>query len=443
MRALVWVLVVGLAGVASAQSVEDPSLEVTEYVSGLSAPTTMAFLGADDLLVLEKATGNVRRVIGGQLQANPVLTLSVNSASERGLLGIAIDESDPQNVFLYYTQASPLRHIVARYQWDSGTASLISGQTVLDIPGTPGPNHDGGILVLGPPGEEPGQGDGSLLYAVIGDLNRQGVLQNVPLGPVEDDTSVIFRVRHEGQAAAGNPLRRRRGSLLRLRGAEQLRYGARSGDRGAVGHRERAEPYGRDQSRRCGLQQRLASDHGAGIADDGDAGRSLRVGGVELQRSRVLVGYAHRCHFDRLPHDGNGRDAREWHIPERARNALQRRRSRRGLQQRRDLPLPAERDAHRLRSPGLHRLGDLVADSATERLEVLWGDGFGIIADIKTGPDGALYVSSLSSGRIYRVAQLPSLPALPQAWGALCALGLVRLGRDCLRRQAASARVKG
>ena len=58
-------------------------------VSGLSSPTSMAFLGDDDILVLEKETGRVQRVVNGATQST-VLDLPVNFGSERGLLGIAL-----------------------------------------------------------------------------------------------------------------------------------------------------------------------------------------------------------------------------------------------------------------------------------------------------------------------------------------------------------------
>src|SRR5439155_21171611 len=49
----------------------------------------MAFIGANDIFVLEKATGKVQRVVDGTITST-LLDLPVNSASERGLLGIAL-----------------------------------------------------------------------------------------------------------------------------------------------------------------------------------------------------------------------------------------------------------------------------------------------------------------------------------------------------------------
>jgi aldose sugar dehydrogenase len=49
-------------------------------------------------------------------------------------------------------------------------------------------------------------GPDNYLYAVIGDLNHRGKLQNIIDGSDPDDTSVIFRVRpDDGSAAMDNP----------------------------------------------------------------------------------------------------------------------------------------------------------------------------------------------------------------------------------------------
>jgi glucose/arabinose dehydrogenase len=82
----------------------DPALSVRTVVSGLTTPIGVAFLGPADLLVLEKDTGRVRRIVNGNV-SEPVLDLVVNRASERGLLGIALHPDFPQNpgVYLFWT----------------------------------------------------------------------------------------------------------------------------------------------------------------------------------------------------------------------------------------------------------------------------------------------------------------------------------------------------
>ena len=68
----------------------------------------MAFIAANDLLVLQKADGRVRRVINGVLQAPSVLDVNVDNASERGLLGIAVHPDFPATpfIYIYYTESS-------------------------------------------------------------------------------------------------------------------------------------------------------------------------------------------------------------------------------------------------------------------------------------------------------------------------------------------------
>jgi aldose sugar dehydrogenase len=133
------------------------------------------------------------------LQPNPIFNTVVRNETERGMLGVAIGNisSTTKTVFLYYTEADgdQTKNRIYRYEWD-GAGSLTGGTLILDLPGEPGTNHDGGKIAIGPDG---------MLYAVIGDLNRKGMLQNNMSGPAPDDTSVIFRVDYGGNGV-GNTL---------------------------------------------------------------------------------------------------------------------------------------------------------------------------------------------------------------------------------------------
>ena len=100
---------------------KDPNLKVETLVNGLSSPTSMAFIDNNNMLVLEKG-GQVRLVTNGVLQDKPVLQVSVDTESERGLLGIAImnsintgnttttavnsNSNNNKFVFLYYTESN-------------------------------------------------------------------------------------------------------------------------------------------------------------------------------------------------------------------------------------------------------------------------------------------------------------------------------------------------
>ncbi len=177
--------------------INDPNLQAELLVEGLSWPTSMAFIDNNNILVLEKNQGTVRLISNGILQEEPVLEVDVNSKSERGLLGIAIMNRD--TVFLYYTESSQddeqLKNRVYKYHWNE--EKLVNPTLILDLPAIPGPNHDGGKLIIGPD---------NYLYTVIGDLNHEGILQNLVDGPEPDDTGVILRVNPEdGSPASDNP----------------------------------------------------------------------------------------------------------------------------------------------------------------------------------------------------------------------------------------------
>jgi hypothetical protein len=85
----------------------DTNLTVRSVFTGLNFPTSLAFLGDNDMLLLEKNTGKVQHAANGAMTT--VLDLAVNSASERGLLGIVLDPSFATNhfVYLYWTDRAP------------------------------------------------------------------------------------------------------------------------------------------------------------------------------------------------------------------------------------------------------------------------------------------------------------------------------------------------
>ena len=89
-------------------SLKDPNLKVELVARGLDFPTGIDFLGNHDFLVLEKNTGNLFRIVNGNV-SEPLIHLNVTTKDERGLLGIAISgngtngSKDNTYVYLYYT----------------------------------------------------------------------------------------------------------------------------------------------------------------------------------------------------------------------------------------------------------------------------------------------------------------------------------------------------
>ena len=221
----------------------DSNLNVRTVTTGLTMPTSMAFIGTNDILVLEKTTGRVRRIMNGTLQAAPVLDLAVNFVSERGLLGIALHPQFPGNpsVYLFWTESTTgadtnvlsqtplLGNRVDRFTWNAGAGTLTMANNIIRLralqqdAGQPERgNHDGGVLRFGPDGK---------LYIYMGDNGRRGQMQNLPdghgfnvampnaqlMGNVPDDqfggpepddahlTGVILRLNDDGTAPTDNP----------------------------------------------------------------------------------------------------------------------------------------------------------------------------------------------------------------------------------------------
>lgn len=223
----------------------DPNLQVTTVVNtGIAQPIGIVFLSANDFFVLEKASGQVKRVINGVLQAQPVLDLAVNSNSERGLLSLVLHPNFPATPFVYirWTQSSTgadsgvvsevplLGNRVDRFIWDPAAGTLTQDINLITlrsrqtdnvaVPGHPGTtnvaeqgNHNGGVMRIGPDGK---------LYLFMGDQGRRGWLQNLPNGPfltppMMDDTfggvmpdnahltGVIFRLNLDGTTPSDNP----------------------------------------------------------------------------------------------------------------------------------------------------------------------------------------------------------------------------------------------
>jgi aldose sugar dehydrogenase len=88
--------------------INDPNLKVELMVQGLDLPTTMAFLGPNDILVLEKDKGTVQRIVNGKILPEPLLDVNVATSVERCMCGIAVSKSDTTGityVFLYFTEA--------------------------------------------------------------------------------------------------------------------------------------------------------------------------------------------------------------------------------------------------------------------------------------------------------------------------------------------------
>ena len=207
-------------------SIDDPSLKLDLVMDGLQSPTSMAFLTDDSILITHKEGTISKLDLNNPTSLQPILELNnVNSKNERGLLGIAINNailSDSRtktnqtgefDVFLFVTETSTqlgqemqetsavesgsdeLRNRV--YKYTSDGESLSNPKIILDLPAGPGTNHQGGKVKIGPDNQ---------LYTIVGELQREGQLQNIKDGPAPDDSGVIFRVNpSDGSPSDNNP----------------------------------------------------------------------------------------------------------------------------------------------------------------------------------------------------------------------------------------------
>ncbi len=193
---------------SSGQDLVDPSLKVELFFKdGIKGPaTSMAFLGPDDILVLEKNTGKVQRILNGSLQQTPLLQVKVGTEVELGMLGIAISKSQVGKtfVFLYYTEANNSGIVIGNrlYRYELIDNKLVNPLLLLNLPATSTivgheNNHNGGKVVIGPDNN---------VYLVVGDVGgRMGNVQNIMRGNSPDGTSGILRVTQEGKSVHNGP----------------------------------------------------------------------------------------------------------------------------------------------------------------------------------------------------------------------------------------------
>jgi glucose/arabinose dehydrogenase len=207
--------------------IKDPSLKAEIVVEGLKFPTTMAFLGPNDILVLEKQKGTVQRIVDGKMLSEPLIDVNVDGVDERGMLGIAIaknvsDEivydndgnrgvtntTDRTYVFLYYTETQiedggdPAGNRLYRYEFISTNNKLVNPKLLLDLPANPGPEHNGGAITVGPDNN---------LYIPIGNLipnsytkgDFDSKAQNYENGSEPDGRGGILRVTQDGKVVNG------------------------------------------------------------------------------------------------------------------------------------------------------------------------------------------------------------------------------------------------
>jgi aldose sugar dehydrogenase len=192
----------------------EPALDSKKFVAekvigGLDTPTGIAFVGENDILAVEKNSGNVLRILNGDVLPKPLLDLNVANEVERGLLGIAVANNTADNkmyVFLFYTEArdedggEAIGNRLYRYELVGN--NLINPKLLLDLPYLPGPAHNGGVVTVGPDNH---------VYVVVGNLLASAserfagnsLDQNIENGNAPDGRGGILTVTQDGEVVNG------------------------------------------------------------------------------------------------------------------------------------------------------------------------------------------------------------------------------------------------
>jgi len=464
----------------------DPTLQVTTVLnSGIVQPIGIVFLGENDFLVLEKASGQVKRVINGVIQPNLVLDLAVNSASERGLLAMALHPNFPATpqVFIRWTESSTgvdtnvtanvqlLGNRVDRFIWNPATGTLTQDINIIrlralqtdniPVPGQPpttanpglNGNHNGGPILFGPDGK---------LYLFFGDQGRRGWMQNLSNGPFEnapfvDDTfggpapdnphlsGVVLRLNTDGTAPSDNPffaVGAKMGGEVSANIQKVFSYGHRNGFGMAF------DPYGTDlwvtengddtfsEINRVeagsnggwiqimGPQHRFFDYKDIEVTMFGGALQQVRFPPTRLAQSPgnalvslfMLPGAKYMdpelsWKFESGPAGtafvsgtalGAGNEGTLWFGSSRANSQVG---GTGGSLYR--LRLSQNRKKVDVSDPGLAEgvVDNLGKFEPTESESIVIGTGFGTTPDIQQGPDGNLYVVSITDGAIYKISR--------------------------------------
>ena len=163
-------------------------------ISGLSSPTAMAIAPDGRIFVCQQG-GALRVIKNGALLPAPFMTLSVDPAGERGLLGIAFDPNFASNNFLYvyYTVPSQPRHNrVSRFTANGDVVVPGSESIILELDNlSNATNHNGGALHFGLDGK---------LYIATGENANPSHAQSFA-----NKLGKILRINSDGTVPADNP----------------------------------------------------------------------------------------------------------------------------------------------------------------------------------------------------------------------------------------------
>ena len=369
----------------------DKNLTVSVFTTGLEFPTAIDFVG-DDVLVLEK-NGDVHLIKNDFLIKEPILEIDVDEWRENGLFGILVKE---ENVYLRYSTLNDDNETrtnwIYKYQWIDEKLT----EPVLVKTAPAGVIHNGGPMILD---------SNENILTIIGDIDnpKQGPLQN-QIGGKINDTGVIMSIEPEeeyyaigirnGYGLALDPVT---GFVWDTENGPALydeinlvKKGFNSGSDKIMGHSKNESERMSAFTENIFLPERWYNLF-VQILKGNDMFSNFNFGYGKFQYSEpeftwVTPVSPTSIHFIQSPKfseynnsvlvgDFNTGSLYKFNLNE-------------------------ERNGFVFENAELQ---DLVLHDGDKNDEILFGQGFAGITDIKKGPDGNLYIVSIGSGNIFKI----------------------------------------
>ena len=371
--------------------VTDPKLKVEVVTTGLEFPTTISPIGDNDFLILEKAKGTISRITDGKILPNPLLKINVASQVERGMLGIAVSgNTSSKLVYVYLTEPTNSSELnkgtVSNrlYRYELVDDKIVNPKLMLDLPGTPGPRHNGGAIIVGPDNN---------IYVPIGDVDGHTTEAQNILGIPPDGSGGILRISPNGSSVQ---------NILGEVGPAKKYY--------AYGIRN---SFGLDFDPISG--KLWDTENGAGTNDEINLVEpGFNSGWLKVQgKAPPHFDYSQLVNFDGK---GKYRDPEFSWIDTAGPTKIKFLNSDKlGKEYENDMFVS---DVHHGRiyhfklnetRDGLvlsGKLADKIADFDDETKDLIFGSNFGGISDMTIGYDGYLYVVSFGRGTVYRIVPI-------------------------------------
>jgi aldose sugar dehydrogenase len=371
--------------------VTDPKLKVEVVTTGLEFPTTISPIGDNDFLILEKAKGTISRITDGKILPNPLLKINVASQVERGMLGIAVSgNTSSKLVYVYLTEPNNSSELnkgtVSNrlYRYELVDDKIVNPKLMLDLPGTPGPRHNGGAIIVGPDNN---------IYVPIGDVDGHTTEAQNILGIPPDGSGGILRISPNGSSVQ---------NILGEVGPAKKYY--------AYGIRN---SFGLDFDPISG--KLWDTENGAGTNDEINLVEpGFNSGWLKVQgKAPPHFDYSQLVNFDGK---GKYRDPEFSWIDTAGPTKIKFLNSDKlGKEYENDMFVS---DVHHGRiyhfklnetRDGLvlsGKLADKIADFDDETKDLIFGSNFGGISDMTIGYDGYLYVVSFGRGTVYRIVPI-------------------------------------